>query len=96
MVTSKVVRVKLEPKPTMVELSSVVFAVLENVLESSQASIVRQRAGVFAHSVVLNLPVDAVLEQRTLGNDRAVLVTSPYALADVAFVAAIIMALELA
>lgn len=96
LIASKVVRVKLEPESTMVELSSVVFAILENVLETRQASIVRQCTGVFAHSVVLNFPVDAVLEERTLGNDRAVFVTSPYALADVAFVAAIIMTLELA
>lgn len=96
MVASKVVRVKLEPESIMVELSSIVFAVLENVLETSHAGIVRKCAGVFTRSVMLNLPVDAVLEQRTLGNDRAVFVARPYTLADVAFVSAIIVALELA
>lgn len=96
MVASKVVRVKLEPESIMVELSSIVLAILENVLESGQASIIRQRTGVFPNSIVLNLPVDAVLEERTLGNERAVLVAGPYTLADVAFVSAIILALELA
>lgn len=96
MVASKVVRVKLEPESIMVELSSIVLAILENVLESGQASIIRQRTGVFPNSIVLNLPVDAVLEERTLGNERAVLVAGPYTHADVAFVSAIILALELA
>jgi hypothetical protein len=96
LIAAKVVRVKLEPEPIVVQLSTIVLAVLENVLEPRLASLVRQRASVVALAIVLNLPVDAVLQERTLLNDWTGIVAGSDTLANVAFVAAGVQALAFA
>jgi hypothetical protein len=96
LVAAEVVRVKLEPEPIVVQLSTVVFAVLEDVLETRLASLVRQCASVVALAVVLDFPVDAVLQERTLLNDWTGIVAGSDTLADIAFVAAGVQALVFA
>lgn len=95
---TKVVRVKLEPEAPVVQLATIVFAVLKHIDETSHACVVRQRAGVFALAVMLDLPVDAVPQDAlALRHVRAVLVVAVSdALADVRFVAAVVLAVELA
>jgi hypothetical protein len=95
LIAAKVVRIKLEPEPIVVQLSTIVLAVLKNVLEPGLASLVRQLASVVALTVVLDLPVDAVLQERTLLNDWTGIVAGSDTLADVAFVAAGVQALVL-
>lgn len=82
----------------MVQLSTIVLAVLEHINKPSHASVVRQRASVLALAVVLDLPVDTVSQDAlALRHVGAVLVvTVSDALADVGFVTAVVLAVELA
>lgn len=96
MIAAKVVGVQLEPESTVVQFSTIVLAVLKHVLETCHASIVGQRAGVVAFSVVLDLPIDAVQLERALRNKGTFAVAGSDALADVVFISTVGQALVLA